>query len=155
MINLRAVTDALEELRQTVVAGCKRIASIRIISKDERRIAAASAEYWQEATEDELDKLLAHVLSPIHQGEIMPQLNESQKQQLTALGIDLSKIDWTKVISIFQLILSLFSQPQPTHARAAKAGCESQHAAMMAAAAKSLEVTQACLECAESCCVES
>ncbi len=77
-------------------------------------------------------------------------LSAQHKQQLQAMGFDFSKLDWTKIVAIIQMLVSLFgsSEAQPQALKAAT-GCddacsEHAHAAVCHALAAAHEALQCC-----------
>ncbi len=77
-------------------------------------------------------------------------LTAEQANQAKQLGIDLSKIDWTKIAALIQLLLSLFAaQKQDVKAALkAKAGCDDPHAELMhGAICDNLSAADKCLRC--------
>jgi hypothetical protein len=79
----------------------------------------------------------------------MPQLTAEQQTQAKALGIDLSKIDWTKVAAIIQLLISLFSAQKQQATAALKAkGCDDGCCQLMTDAIDhNLQAAQDCVNC--------
>lgn len=73
------------------------------------------------------------------------------------LGIDLSKIDWTKIRDLIVLIISIFSS-QPTAKAAKLAGCPDDQSdtccACMEAGTLALQAAQKSFECAGACCTK-
>ncbi len=77
-------------------------------------------------------------------------LTTEQANQAKQLGIDLSKIDWTKVIGIIQLLIALFAaqKQQATADIKAKVGCDDAHAALMhEAICLNLQAADTCVQC--------
>ncbi len=76
-------------------------------------------------------------------------LTAEQVAQAKSLGIDLSKIDWTKIVAIIQLLVQLFAaQQQQLKASAKAAGCADEHADLMhGAICDNLNAADKCLRC--------
>lgn len=81
----------------------------------------------------------------------------SQEHQAAAahFGIDLSKIDWTKVLQVVQFLINLFAQ-QPHTKTLKDAGCPDDDNACgchcLEAAVKALEAARLSLTCCQDCC---
>ncbi len=76
-------------------------------------------------------------------------LSAEQVAQAKALGIDLSKIDWTKIVAIIQLLIQLFAaqKPQVTAALKAKGCPDAQCELMHDAICHSLHAADDCVQC--------
>lgn len=137
---------------------------------DDRRLLSAVRGYLDVMPEVELVRMQGFYHE---RGIIMAhQLTAAQQAQAKALGIDLGKIDWGKVLQLIQFLVQLFGQPTPAPAPGPMlaaagpdrkallkaAGCsddECDHAcACLDAACLALQSAQLSLTCCNDCCQE-
>ncbi len=82
----------------------------------------------------------------------MKGLSEAQKKQAEGLGIDWRTIDWTKVVALIQLLLSIFTQPKTELRKGCPDALCNCCDCCIEAAALALESANVSLNCCADCC---
>lgn len=137
-----------QDMLVTVINGCRWAEHAWVTNVDQKRIAYAQRMFWT-APNAPLQDLFA----------LLPKESEmafttEQTAKATALGIDLTKIDWTKVADIIKFILDILAGTTPKVTKAVGVGCCDHMACCKATLESALKTAQLSLAHYDACCKE-
>jgi len=147
-----------DELRANILDGLASLENTLLwlrMTDTQKAVAKAQAQYWQQAPDADLDRLLALVQSQPTEKAMKPTtLTDAQKAKLTAAGID-----WQQLLTllgqyapqILQIILAILNGQSPAPAPKATAGCD-HHACCYEVLDSALQTTALAADHCCQCC---
>lgn len=150
-----------DELRAGILNGLASLENTFLwmrMTDTQKSVARANAQFWQQAPDADLDKLLTLVQAqPIGEATMKAiTFTDAQKTKLTTSGIN-----WQQLLAalkqygpqVLQIILAILAGQQPAPAKATAPGCCDHHACCYEVLASAMETAALaadhCCQCCE------